>query len=119
VRAAVLTTPTGKQNSFAAHNPPDFLLVECKASKIPISYANAFVKPAFPHGQLDLVDDSITKLTSYVKTIEKTYAIPAKRFWLTTREGKETCLGTQVDTLDDLIARVTKVCTDGRKGVQS
>jgi CRISPR system Cascade subunit CasC len=119
VQAAVLTTPTGKQNSFAAHNPPDFLLVECKTNKIPISYANAFVKPAAPHGALDLVDDSIAKLAGYVKTIKETYAIEAQRFWLATREGTSTCEGTKVNTLKDLIARViAAVCPDGQKGVQ-
>ncbi len=36
--------PTGKQNSFAAHNPPDGILVEIRNS--PLSYANAFAQPA-------------------------------------------------------------------------
>jgi CRISPR system Cascade subunit CasC len=35
--------PTGKQNSFAAHNHPDGIAVELKG--VPCSYANAFVKP--------------------------------------------------------------------------
>jgi CRISPR system Cascade subunit CasC len=114
--AAVLTTPTGKQNSFAAHNPPDFLLIECKPRKIPISYANAFVKPAAPHGQHDLVDDSITKLTNYVATIAKTYPIPAERFWLATRAGESGFEGTKVDTLDDLIGRVSQACSSAGRG---
>ena len=45
MRAAALVTPTGKQNSFAAHNPPDGILVQIQDRNIPISYANAFAKP--------------------------------------------------------------------------
>jgi CRISPR system Cascade subunit CasC len=123
LRAALLTTPTGKQNSFAAHNHPDFVLVECKTRKIPVSYVNAFVKPAVPHGQLDLVDDSIAKLGAYVSIITKTYTIDADRFWFSTRphdakpvDKKGEALGQlikgkKVDTLDQLIEEVQKKCS--------
>ena len=30
IRGAALANPTGKQNSFAAHNPPDGMLIEIK-----------------------------------------------------------------------------------------
>ncbi len=119
IQAAVLTTPTGKQNSRSPHNPPDFLLVECKPRKIPVSYANAFVRPAAPHGALDLIDDSIAKLAAYVGDITKTYAIQADRFWLATRTAaRVSCAGTQVGTLDELIKLVAGACSAEQEGHQ-
>jgi uncharacterized coiled-coil protein SlyX len=89
LRAAALTNPSGKQNSFAAHNLPDGILVEIKSeSKIPTSYANAFADPVPPppKGQRGesvrwVVKQSIAQLGQYVKDIEEGYGIPATRYW--------------------------------------
>ena len=51
LRAAALVNPTGKQNSFAAHNLPDLILVAVREPNLPISYANAFLKPVWAGGQ--------------------------------------------------------------------
>ena len=45
LEAAVFTSPSGKQNTFAAHQLPDAILVELRDRKVPVSYANAFVNP--------------------------------------------------------------------------
>jgi CRISPR system Cascade subunit CasC len=121
IRAAVLTTPTGKQNGFAAHNPPDFVLVECKPKKVPLSYANAFVEPAAARGKRDLVEDSLHKLIGYVAAVTKVYAVPAERFWVSTRgvaagEDDIKAVGEDVQTLDALIDEVCRLCRDGRPG---
>jgi CRISPR system Cascade subunit CasC len=58
IRGAALTNPTGKQNSFAAHNPPDGMLIEIKNT--PIGYANAFAKPA-AQGERDIISQSIAQ----------------------------------------------------------
>lgn len=50
VEAAVTANPSGKQNSFAAHNVPDLVLVEIRERNIPLNYANAFVSPCRPGG---------------------------------------------------------------------
>ena len=69
VRAFVSAIPTGMQNSMAAHNFPSYALGVVREQGQPISLANAFLKPARPHHEngkeIDLVDDSITKLESY------------------------------------------------------
>jgi CRISPR system Cascade subunit CasC len=64
IRGAALTNPTGKQNSFAAHNPPDAMLVEIKDT--PTSYANAFAKPA-GQGERDIISQSIAQLAQYIR----------------------------------------------------
>ena len=78
IRAAALANPTGKQNSFAAHNPPDGMLVEIKDA--PISYANAFAKPA-AQGERDIISQSIAQLGQYVHDLDTGYGPPQQRFW--------------------------------------
>lgn len=78
LRAAALVNPTGKQNSFAAHNPPDGMLVEIR--DIPISYANAFARPVVP-GQRDIISQSIAQLAQYVHDLDTGYGKPDERFW--------------------------------------
>lgn len=45
LRASVAAIPTGKQNSFAAQNPPSFLLAVVKPRGMAWSLANAFERP--------------------------------------------------------------------------
>jgi len=113
IRAAALTTPSGKQNSFAAHNPPDFVMVECKPRKVPLSYANAFVDPIVPRGRNDLVSESISKLASYMGMVGKVYALESECFWVATRPLKvdHSPAGTNSETLEALIESVSQQCT--------
>jgi CRISPR system Cascade subunit CasC len=78
IRAAALANPSGKQNSFAAHNPPDGMLVEIKDT--PISYANAFARPA-ASGERDIISQSIAQLGQYVHDLDVGYSAPKDRFW--------------------------------------
>jgi len=78
IRGAALVNPTGKQNSFAAHNPPDGMLVEIKNS--PVSYANAFAKPA-SQDERDIISQSIAQLGQYIYDIDTGYGRPQHRFW--------------------------------------
>jgi hypothetical protein len=80
LRGAALVTPTGKQNSFAAHNLPDGILVEIREKRTPISYANAFAKPA-ARGRRDLVSESIAQLGQYVLDMDTGYGKSDRRFW--------------------------------------
>jgi len=78
IRAAALVNPTGKQNSFAAHNPPDGILIEFRNT--PISYANAFAKPVV-QGERDLISQSIAQLGQYIHDLDTGYGKPESRFW--------------------------------------
>ena len=78
IRGAASVNPTGKQNSFAAHNPPDGLLVEIKKS--PVSYANAFAKPA-TQSERDIIEQSVAQLGQYAHDLDTGYGKPEKRFW--------------------------------------
>lgn len=71
ILAAAKSNPSGKQNSYAAHNYPDAILVEFKDS--PASYANAFVRPVSVVKDSDLVELSIGQLANYALDIRKGY----------------------------------------------
>lgn len=63
-RAIALAIPTGKQNTFAAHNPPAFVGVTLRRSS-PINLANAFEKPVWPDHQLPLSTLSVKAMSDY------------------------------------------------------
>lgn len=95
VRAMALTSPTGKQNSFAAHQLPAAVLVEVRPHAQPVSYANAFVKPARVLGDNDLVEDAIHKLQKHVEALTVAYDLPSEARLLLSPEHETTIAGMQ------------------------
>ena len=98
IRAAALTTPTGKRNSFAHTNLPDAIIIEIKGEAVPTNYANAFVAPARPRtdrdGEHDIVSESVRMLAQYVREIDGSYGLAARRLVCITREkDRETDFG--------------------------
>jgi CRISPR system Cascade subunit CasC len=64
VRGFVLSIPTGKQNSMAAHNPPSFVIA-VRRNSAPCNLANAFVKPIHPRGDQNLIEASVGAMDQY------------------------------------------------------
>ena len=89
IRAAALTTPSGKQNSFASHCDPCGILVEIKDKKTPTSYANAFAEPVTRVGKPD--DDtadehsvegrSVACLADHVQAVRHAYGVDSTLLW--------------------------------------
>lgn len=75
LEAAALAQPSGKQNSFAAQNLPDLVFVEVSEKNVPVSYANAFLKPVskFDGAKNSLIDNSIDRLNDCVQNIQNAY----------------------------------------------
>jgi len=86
LEAAATAQPTGKQNTFAAQNLPDLILVEVSQKNIPVSYANAFMKPARATGDQSLMDASVGKMADYAERIGKTYNLQNERAFTATQE---------------------------------
>ncbi|MCB0197465.1 MAG: type I-E CRISPR-associated protein Cas7/Cse4/CasC [Anaerolineae bacterium] len=84
IEAAALAQPSGKQNSTAAQNLPDFMLVEISPKNIPVSYANAFLKPATHGRQTSMMQNSINQLHDYAERLRKAYALNGSRAYYTT-----------------------------------
>jgi len=65
LRAAVAAVPSGKQNAFAAHSPPSFLLAVVRRDGMGWSLVNAFEKPVRPGRNSGLVAPSVERLDAY------------------------------------------------------
>ncbi len=79
LEAAALSHPTGKQNSFGAFNPPDFVLVEVSERNLPVNYANAFLVPVRGNSDGSLLVNSVDALDSYVEKLSKVYNLTPER----------------------------------------
>ncbi len=64
--------PTGKQNTFAAHNPPSFVGVVLRSSG-PLSLSNAFEKPVSPRYDQPLTSLSVEAMAAYEGELSKAY----------------------------------------------
>jgi CRISPR system Cascade subunit CasC len=72
VSSSVESLPSGKQNSFAAHNPPSYIAVVAADQGSPRNLANAFEKPVRAEGA-GLVAASIDILKEEALRLEKIY----------------------------------------------
>jgi CRISPR system Cascade subunit CasC len=81
VHATARAIPSGKQNSFAAHNPPEFIGL-CLRHAAPMSLANAFEKPVSPRRDESLSAQSVHALAAYEAKLASVYASPQDQ-WMT------------------------------------
>lgn len=62
LKAAFFAAPSGKQNSFAAHNPPSFFAISVRSEVAPRNLANAFELPVRPRDGKSLTQGSLERL---------------------------------------------------------
>jgi len=75
LRASVLAIPTGRQNTFAAHNLPSFVGIAIHNSQ-PISLANAFEKPVWAgESKSGLAAASVGRLQSHAGDLSKAFGL--------------------------------------------
>jgi len=67
LEACITAQPSGKQNTFAAFNLPELVLVEVSQNNLPVSYANAFLKPVRVTHDGNLMENSIQRLSEYME----------------------------------------------------
>ena len=73
LHATLRAVPSGKQNSFAAQNPPDFVLGVVRSDGESWSLANAFEKPIKPGRDGGYLNGSIASLDQYWGRLVKMY----------------------------------------------
>lgn len=108
LRATVAAIPTGKQNSFAAQNPPSFVLAVVRDAGM-WSLANAFVDPARPDRNGDLIANSATALDRYWGQLGSVYGDDGIRgAWCInlTGAGLESLGNATVGTFGELVDNV-------------
>ncbi len=106
--AAVLSAPSGKQNTFAAHNPPSFIAFTARGNASPRNLANAFELPAKPHfdevskTNLNLTQASLKQFAGQWQKLESFYAQGGDTVqWNGTDYQAE--IGTEIVSLENLI----------------
>lgn len=72
----VVAEPTGKQNSFAAHNPPEFVSISMRRNTAPRNLANAFEIPIYAKGK-SLTKESADRLSAKAAALDKLYETKA------------------------------------------
>lgn len=114
LRAVVKAKPSGKQNSFAAHNDPEYVLFTVRQEADPRSLANAFEKPVRPNRNLSLTAASAVRLEQKWRWLEACYGEAGKTFRINAPEIDEAefrrddqdenrRVGQQVESLEALI----------------
>lgn len=73
LKASICAVPTGKQNSFAAQNAPDFVLCILRKGGPLFNLSNAFEKPVLPGADKGLLEKSIAALDDYFGRISSSY----------------------------------------------
>jgi CRISPR system Cascade subunit CasC len=71
-QAMARAIPSGKQNTFAAHNPPSFVGVVLRSGG-PLSLANAFEKPVSPRYDQPLTSLSVEAMATFEQELAKAY----------------------------------------------
>ena len=106
-QAVVRAIPTGKQNTFAAHNLPSFVGI-CLRHGGPLNLANAFEKPIAARQDTALTSLSVSELARHEGKLAAVYA-DARDQWayLDLSEAWPQQKGTQVQNLGELAAWVS------------
>ncbi len=81
--------PTGKQNSFAALNPPAFILAVVRNEGFPVNLANAFERPVAVGRQAGLVVPSVEALDHHWAEYKKVYGDSGIKLLAASRIGSE------------------------------
>lgn len=104
-RAFSLAIPSGKQNTFAAHNSPAFIGV-CLRHGTPLNLANAFEKPVVPRADVALTEQSVERLAGHESQLAAVYGSAEDRWISLDLTGRwPTDNGDRARTLPDLAER--------------
>jgi len=114
LEAAVMVTPTGKQNTFASHTLPAAVLVEIRPVRTPISYANAFVKPVYySESQEGLVQATLERFGTHVDKLSRAFGLKSdRRFWFAPEHPVKIAYTEAIETLPELYQKL-KEAMDG------
>jgi len=109
IRTACLVVPTGKQNSFAAHQPPGLVWIEIRDTNLPVSYANAFCRPVDPKGREGLESASATALKTECEKLAEMYDLDARNRLLLAKDREIEILAVKsAENLDELLDTVVE-----------
>lgn len=101
-----MAEPTGKQNTFAAHNLPEFILLSVRRNSAPRNLANAFETAVHVRKDESLTKKSAEELVKKAMALQSAFGGEEKTYVLNLVEAKLDGLGTSVPALKDLLDKV-------------
>lgn len=102
----VLAEPTGKQNSFAAHNPPEFVAVSVCHDAAPRNLANAFETAIRAKPGESLTRKSAEALAAKAGVLDTAYPRTSRTFVLNIAQAEVGKLGEDKASLDAVLDSV-------------
>ena len=106
--AMTRAVPTGKQNTFAAHNPPSFVGVAIRHGS-PFNLANAFEKPVWSGRDTSLTNLSVQALAAHERQVSGFYGDAADTWAVLDATGAwPVDVGTAKPSVAELAAWVTE-----------
>lgn len=99
----VVAEPTGKQNTFAAHNPPEFIVISIRKNGAPRNLANAFETAVRVKKDESLTKKSAQQLVQKANTLKAAFGGDEETFILNLVGADINGFGTKVDSLKDLL----------------
>ena len=109
LRAAIQAIPSGKQNIFAAHNPPSFIAIRHRTDGPPLNMANAFENPVTIGGQAgpqSYTSLSVQKLGEYWGGLDEFYGTSGQTAYWSLDKSVPFEVGETVKSLDALLEQV-------------
>lgn len=104
----VMAEPTGKQNSFAAHNPPEFVAVTVCHDAAPRNLANAFETAIRAKAGESLTRKSAEALAKKGSELEAAYPRNGQSFVLNLARADLSDFGTEKTSLDAVLEETLK-----------
>ncbi|MFQ5510032.1 MAG: type I-E CRISPR-associated protein Cas7/Cse4/CasC [Leptospirillia bacterium] len=99
----VVAEPTGKQNTFAAHNPPEFVAVSVRRNTAPRNLANAFETAIRVNGSESLTRKSAEALAAKAVVLESAFGGAGDTRVLNAIQANHDGFGEAVPTLPALL----------------
>lgn len=104
----VVAEPSGKQNTFAAHNPPEFVAVTVCHDGAPRNLANAFETAVRAKTGESLTRKSAEELAKKGNALEKAYPRKAQTFVLNLAGAELSGFGQARGSLDEVLEETLK-----------
>ena len=114
IEGACRVSPSGKQNTFAAHQPPSVVWVEIRDRNLPVSYANAFCRPVNPKAPEGLEGGSAKALKKECETLARMYGLDSTLQLLLAKDDELEIMGVKSsDTLKTVLDAVESAVSRG------
>jgi CRISPR system Cascade subunit CasC len=99
----VVAEPTGKQNTFAAHNPPEFVAISVRRNTAPRNLANAFETAIRVRKDESLTRKSAEELANKARCLQGAFGGEGQTLVLNLAQAKIDGFGSPVASLKELL----------------